>query len=85
MSDWILVVDDDTSNLRMASHILSTEKMRVSSLKSGEDAIKFLQKNRPDLIFLTADEDSNTETKALEAGALDFIRNRLCRKCFCCG
>lgn len=36
MSDWILVVDDDTSNLRMASHILSTEKMRVSSLKSGE-------------------------------------------------
>ena len=115
MSDWILVVDDDTSNLRMASHILSTEKMRVSSLKSGEDAIKFLQKNRPDLIlldihmpgmdgfetiaairenkvtadipviFLTADEDSNTETKALEAGALDFIRNRLCRKCFCFG
>lgn len=104
MSDWILVVDDDTSNLRMASHILSTEKMRVSSLKSGEDAIKFLQKNRPDLIlldihmpgmdgfetiaairenkvtadipviFLTADEDSNTETKALEAGALDFIK-----------
>lgn len=51
MSDWILVVDDDTSNLRMASHILSTEKMRVSSLKSGEDAIKFLQKNRPDLLL----------------------------------
>lgn len=35
MSDWILVVDDDTSNLRMASRILSAEQMRVSCLKSG--------------------------------------------------
>lgn len=104
MSDWILVVDDDTSNLRMASHILSTENMRVSCLKSGEDAIKFLQGNRPDLIlldihmpgmdgfdtmtalkedkstadipviFLTADDDSNAETRGLEAGAMDFIK-----------
>lgn len=104
MSDWILVVDDDTSNLRMASHILSAEKMRVSCLKSGEEAINFLQENRPDLIlldvhmrgmdgfetiavirknkdiadipviFLTADDDSNTEKKGLEAGAMDFIK-----------
>ncbi len=104
MSDWILVVDDDTANLRMASRILSAEKMRVSCLKSGEDAIKFLQENRPDLvlldihmpgmdgfetmaalresketadipvIFLTADDDSNAETRGLEAGAMDFIK-----------
>ena len=104
MSDWILVVDDDTSNLRMASHILSAENMRVSCLKSGEDAIRFLQENRPDLIlldihmpgmdgfetiaavrsnpktadipviFLTADDDSETETKGLKAGARDFIK-----------
>ncbi len=104
MSDWILVVDDDTANLRMASHILSAEKMRVSCLKSGADAIKFLHENRPDLmlldihmpemdgfetiaaikedhatadipvIFLTADDDSNAETRGLEAGAMDFIR-----------
>lgn len=52
MSNWILIVDDDTANLRMASRILSAEKMRVSSLKSGEDALKFLQENRPDLILL---------------------------------
>ncbi len=52
MSDWILVVDDDTANLKMASRILSTEKARVSCLKSGEAAIKFLQSNRPDLILL---------------------------------
>lgn len=52
MSDWILVVDDDTSNLKMASRILSWEKMRVSCMKSGEDAVKFLKENRPDLILL---------------------------------
>lgn len=104
MDNWILVVDDDISNLRMASHILGEEKMRVSCLKSGEDAIKFLQENRPDLIlldihmpgmngfetmavikgneatadipviFLTADDDSNAETKGLKAGAMDFIK-----------
>lgn len=104
MSDWILVVDDDTSNLRMASRILGAEKMRVSCLKAGEDALAFLQDNRPDLIlldvhmpgmdgfetlasirsdhetadipviFLTADDDSNTETRGLEAGAKDFIK-----------
>lgn len=104
MSDWILVVDDDTSNLRMASHILSAENMRVSCMKSGEDAIRFLQENRPDLIlldihmpgmdgfetiaavrsnpktadipviFLTADDDSETETQGLKAGAMDFLK-----------
>ena len=104
MSDWILVVDDDTSNLKMANRILSEENLRVSCLKSGEDATKFLQENRPDLIlldvhmpgmngfdtiaairenketadipviFLTADDDSNTEKKGLEAGAMDFIK-----------
>lgn len=104
MSDWILVVDDDTSNLRMASHILSAEGMRVSCLKSGEDAIKFLKENRPDIIlldvhmpgmdgfetiaavranketadipviFLTADDDSDTETRGLKAGAMDFLK-----------
>ena len=104
MSDWILVVDDDTSNLRMASRILSGENMRVSCLKSGGEAVRFLQENRPDIIlldvhmpgmdgfetlaalsgnratagipviFLTADDDSDMETKGLKAGAMDFIK-----------
>lgn len=52
MADWILVVDDDPSNLRMASHILSGQQMRVSCLKSGNDALRFLQENRPDLILM---------------------------------
>lgn len=104
MSDWILVVDDDTSNLKMASRILKGESMRVSCLKSGEDTIKFLRENRPDLIlldihmpgmdgfetiaavkenketadipviFLTADDDSETEARGLKAGAMDFLK-----------
>ena len=104
MNDWILVVDDDAANLRMASHIMTAEGMRVSCLKSGEDALRFLQENRPDLIlldihmpgmdgfetiaavrgnektadipviFLTADDDSETETQGLKAGAMDFIK-----------
>lgn len=104
MSDWILVVDDDVSNLKMASRILSSVNLRVSCMKSGEDAILFLQDNRPDLIlldihmlgmdgfetiaairanqrtadipviFLTADDDSSTETRGLKAGAMDFIK-----------
>lgn len=52
MNDWALVIDDDTANLRMASRILSAEKMRVSCLKPGADAIKFLCGNRPDIILL---------------------------------
>ena len=104
MNDWILVVDDDTSNLKMASYILGRAQMRVSCLKSGGDAVQFLQENRPDLIlldihmpemdgfqtmlairdhetaadipviFLTADDDSNTEKRGLEVGAVDFIK-----------
>ena len=52
MGNWILIVDDDTAILRMASRILSAENARVSCLKSGEDALKFLRENRPDLILL---------------------------------
>lgn len=104
MSDWILVVDDDIFNLKMASRILGTGDMRVSCLESGEDAIQFLRENRPDIIlldvhmpgmdgfdtiaaikqsketsqipviFLTADDDSDVETRGLAAGAMDFIK-----------
>ena len=52
MRDWILIVDDDAMSLRMASRILSAEKSLVSCLRSGEDAVKFLRENRPDLILL---------------------------------
>ncbi len=104
MANWVLVVDDNTSNLTMANRILGEAGMRVSCVKSGEAALKFLGCNKPDLIlldvhmpgmdgfetmaavrgnpetadlpviFLTADDDNETEMKGLNAGAMDFIK-----------
>ncbi|MBQ7463939.1 MAG: response regulator [Lachnospiraceae bacterium] len=104
MGDWITVIDDDISNLKMANHILAGEKFRVSCLKSGVELLDFLKANTPDLllldihmpqlngfetleeikkderlsaipvIFLTADDDADTEAKGLSAGAMDFIK-----------
>ena len=108
MTKWIIVVDDDTSNLKVAGHILSKNNMRVTALKSGKAFLDYISSNGlPDLIlldikmpemdgfetlsrlrdyeeknglmktpviFLTADEDSGTETRGFEVGVSDFIR-----------
>ena len=108
MSDWLIVVDDDTVNLKMAGHILSKNNMRVTALKSGKALIEYVTKNgSPDLIlldirmpemdgfetlkklreyeksnqheeipviFLTASDDAEDETKGLSLGAMDFIK-----------
>ena len=97
MAKWIIVVDDDTANLKMAGHILSKNNMRVTALKSGSSFLEYVNENgMPDLvlldikmpvmdgfetlgklrqleqkkglmktpvIFLTADEDVDTETR----------------------
>ena len=108
MTKWIMVVDDDTTNLQMAGHILSKNNMRVTALKSGKALLDYVDsKGAPDLIlldikmpemdgfetlrlfreleskkglpatpiiFLTADEDTSTETRGFEEGVSDFIR-----------
>lgn len=108
MAKWIMVVDDDTTNLQMAGHILSKNNMRVTALKSGKAMLEYIDtKGVPDLvlldikmpgmdgfesleklrelesekglgeipvIFLTAEEDVNIETKGFEVGVADFIR-----------
>lgn len=48
----IVVVDDDGTNLKMAEHILKTEGMTVTSLKSGEELLDYVQENDPTLILL---------------------------------
>lgn len=52
--EWVLVVDDDTANLHMASRILTEQNMRASCLKSGDAALSFLSTSteKPDLILL---------------------------------
>lgn len=106
MADWVIVVDDDTLNLKMAGHILSKNNMRVTALRSGQALLDYIKDNEaPDLIllditmpgmdgfetlkklreqengndeipviFLTANEDEESETKGLSLGAMDFIK-----------
>ncbi|MCI7130842.1 HD domain-containing phosphohydrolase [Frisingicoccus sp.] len=106
MADWVIVVDDDMMNLKMAGHILSQNYMRVTALKSGQELLDYVKDHdAPDLIlldinmpgmdgfetlkrlreqekgkdeipviFLTANEDGDSETKGLTLGAMDFIK-----------
>ncbi|MBP0973787.1 MAG: response regulator, partial [Oscillospiraceae bacterium] len=108
MANWIIVVDDDTSNLKMAGFILSKAQMRVTALQSGQALLDYIKKHEaPDLIlldilmpgmdgfetlrrlrqqeietgreetpvvFLTADENTDTETHGFEVGVADYIR-----------
>lgn len=106
MADWVIVVDDDKTNLKMAGFILGRNNMRVTALKSGQELLDFVKTNEaPDLIlldirmpgmdgfetlrrlreqekgkdeipviFLTADDEFDTEMKGLSLGAMDFIK-----------
>ncbi len=106
MSNWIIIVDDDRANLKMAGHVLSKKGIRVSGVTSGQALLDYLkEKGMPDLIlldinmkdmdgfetlkrlreleagqsevpviFLTADENEESESRALQVGAVDYIR-----------
>ena len=51
MMKHILLVDDNLTNLKQAASLLK-DKYRVSMVKSGEQALDFLGKYTPDLIFM---------------------------------
>lgn len=98
----ILIVDDVTTNLKLASDVLQ-DRYRLSMAKSGRQALDFLEKAKPDLIlldvrmpdmdgyetlenikanpetsgipvvFLTVDDQRESEIKGLKMGAMDFI------------
>ncbi|MBQ8086411.1 MAG: diguanylate cyclase [Lachnospiraceae bacterium] len=52
-ADWILVIDDDVTNLKIAGNILSKNGMRVTALNSGQAMLDFIAEgNRPNLILL---------------------------------
>ena len=99
----ILIVDDVTTNLKMAADVLQSQ-YRLSMAKSGMQALEFLKKAKPDLIlldihmpemdgydtleaiksnpetasipvvFLTVDNQRESEIKGLKMGAMDFVR-----------
>ncbi len=53
MADWVIVVDDDETNLKIAGNTLSKAKMRVTAMKSGKALLNYLAvKEMPDLILL---------------------------------
>lgn len=98
----ILIVDDDTTSLRLAKGILDQE-YRIATVNSGAMVFKYLENNTPDLIlldinmpemdgfevmeglranpdyvnipvvFLTADQDPQSEARCLESGAIDYV------------
>ena len=45
---WITVVDDDEISLKNARDLLSGDAIRISSLRSGQELLKFIRKNRPE-------------------------------------
>ncbi len=53
MACWIIVVDDDVTNLKMAGQILSKNNMRVTAVKSGQALLDYADEHGfPDLILL---------------------------------
>ncbi len=49
---WIMIVDDDPMSLHNAQDLLQGEDIRVSTARSGDALMKFMQKHVPDLILL---------------------------------
>ena len=108
MPNRIIVVDDDTSNLKIAGHILSRNEMHVTALHSGQalldlmiggetcdlilldikmpymdgfetlDRLRVIEReigaDETPVIFLTADDNSDTEKHGFEAGVSDYIK-----------
>jgi pyruvate formate lyase activating enzyme len=66
MTKWIIVVDDDTANLKMADHILNKNNMRVTALKSGSAFLEYVNENgMPDLVLLDIKQFNDTRHEAL--------------------
>ena len=53
MANWIIVIDDDVTTLKLAGHLLSKAGYRVTALQSGQIALDYVRKNGiPDLFLL---------------------------------
>ncbi|MBQ3899052.1 MAG: response regulator, partial [Lachnospiraceae bacterium] len=53
MASWVIIVDDDVTNLKMAGHILSKNNFRATALVSGKGLLEYVKENgAPDLILL---------------------------------
>ncbi len=48
----LLIVDDNPLNLQMLASILAPDDYQMALVKSGEKALRFIQRKKPDLILL---------------------------------
>ncbi|MCR4922447.1 MAG: response regulator [Lachnospiraceae bacterium] len=68
MADWVIVVDDDETNLKMAGHILSRAHMRVTAVKSGQTLLDYVKKLEDEIklnesLVLDIGDDNKKENK----------------------
>ncbi|MBR1703670.1 MAG: response regulator [Lachnospiraceae bacterium] len=53
MAEWVIVVDDNIADLKLAGHVLSENGMRVTALNSGQALLNYLvQEKQPDMLLL---------------------------------
>ena len=107
MANHIVLVDDDSMNLKIANNILTKNGLEATTLHSGAELLEYLKNDTPDLIlldimmpemdgfetlskvrkleddldleeipviFLTSDDDNESETRGFEMGVSDYIR-----------
>jgi len=52
MNEWILIVDDNPLNLKLARIVLETAGFKVKTAVSAEDALRVLKSDTPKLILM---------------------------------
>lgn len=52
MSPRVLIVDDNPINLKLARSVLEIEGFRVDAAIDADDALRFLETSKPDLILM---------------------------------
>ena len=80
MTDWVIVVDDDKSVLRLVCQVLRKAGIRPTALRSGAAALDFVKQNGfPDLVLLDVNmpETDGFETLKLLKKQMDPERSSL--------
>jgi len=67
MTNWIAIVENDRTTLKVATRILSNNNFRVSAMNSGQALLSFLKDNKPDLIL--------TEAKMPEMSGVEVLKS----------
>ncbi len=64
ITDHVIIVDDDVTNLNMAGHILSKNKMHVTALKSGKALLAHMKEHKADKYLMYPSQLYGTDVSA---------------------